>query len=387
VANFLKPIFLSAYFGMLLFGVSLTTLGSIAPVLQEKFSMDALSFGALFSMLPFGILSGSLLFGPFADRYGYKIIFVLAGLAMFTGFQGIAYAPTPLMLKLCVFVFGLGGGALNGGTNAVVSDISDQNRAANLSLLGVFFAVGALGMPFILGVLQRQFTSEAIVASVGYLALCATTLFLFTRFPDAKQAHVIFLSGILRMFKDSFLLLVGFFLFCQSSFEAIINNWTTTYILHKIPVSMSAALYALSMYVVGMAATRILLGKLLRKVSPRVVMFASIALLAVGSSLLHFSFTYNFATAGLVIIGAGLAAGFPVTLGFVGDRYAAASGTAFSMVISIGLVGSMIVNYVMGMVVELYGIQHLVTMIFILTALMLLFSIGILRKLSIKKTN
>ena len=50
-----------------------------------------------------------------------------------------------------MFLFGLGGGAVNGATNALVSDISEKDKGANLSLLGVFFGLGALGMPFILG--------------------------------------------------------------------------------------------------------------------------------------------------------------------------------------------------------------------------------------------
>jgi MFS transporter, FHS family, glucose/mannose:H+ symporter len=376
-------IFLSAYLGMLLFGISLTTLGSVAPVLREKFSMDPIAFGTLFSILPFGILSGSLLFGPFADKYGYKVILLLAGAAMFVGFQGIAYADSITPLKICVFLFGLGGGAINGSTNAIVSDISDKNKSANLSLLGVFFAAGALGMPFVLGILERQFPFEVIIAGVGYVALISTLVFFFTRFPEAKQAQGLSWEEILKLSKDSFLLVVGFFLFCQSSFEAIINNWTTTYLLNKLPITMSAALYALSLYVVGMAVMRILLGKLLRVIKPRTIMMASVGLLFIGCVLIQFSTSYLIATAGLVILGSGLAAGYPVTLGFVGDRYAAVSGTAFSIVISVGLIGSMIINYIMGIIVEHYNIQHLVTMGFILTGCMLLFLLIIFKKLSL----
>ncbi len=378
-----RSVFLSAYLGMLLFGISLTTLGSVTPMLREKFSMDSITFGTLFSILPFGILSGSLLFGPFADKYGYKVILVLAGAAMFVGFQGIAYAHSITLLKICVFLFGLGGGAVNGSANAVVSDISEKNKGANLSLLGVFFAVGALGMPFVLGILEKQFSVEVIVAGVGYVALFSTILFSVTRFPQAKQARGISLREIWKLLKDSLLLVVGFFLVCQSSFEAIINNWTTTYLLNKLPISTSAALYALSMYVAGMAVMRVLLGKLLRDIMPRTILMASIALLVIGCMLIQFSTSYVIATAGLVILGGGLAAGFPVTLGLVGDRYAAVSGTAFSIVISVGLVGSMIINYIMGIIVEQYNIQHLVTMGFILTGCMLLFLLIIFKKLSL----
>lgn len=375
-----RSIFFSACLGMLLFGVSLITLGSIAPELREKFSLDAISFGTLFSILPFGILSGSLLFGPFADRYGYKVIFVLSGLFMFAGFQGIAYASLGL-LKVCVFLFGLGGGAINGATNAVVSDISETNKSANLSLLGVFFAVGALGMPFILGILEKKFSFELIVASIGYLALFATVLFATLRFPVAKLAHSVSFSDVSKLLSDNFLLLIGFFLFCQSSFEAIINNWTTTYLLNRITISTSEALYALSMYVVGMAIMRVILGKALKHIASKTILIASIVLLGAGCLTIQAASSYFLSATGLVLIGAGLAAGYPIMLGFVGDRFASVSATAFSLVISMGLAGSMIINYVMGLIVEHHGIHHLITMGFVLTGCMLLFSLTILRTL------
>ena len=376
-----KLIFASAYLGMLLFGVSLITLGSVAPGLREKFSLDSISIGTIFSVLPFGILTGSLVFGPFADRYGYKMIFVLSGLAMFVGFQGIAYASSMAPLYLCVFLFGLGGGVINGSSNAVVSDVSTTNKSANLSLLGVFFAIGALGMPFILGTLEKKYSFEIIVASVGYVALFGTGLFLITRFPLAKQTQGISLSRFGSLLTDGFLLLIGLFLFCQSSFEAIINNWATTYLLDKISVTMTEALYALSLYVVGMALMRIVLGKLLRQVKSAPVLLCSIALLGVGGLMLHYSSALALSTAALVVIGAGLAAGYPVTLGYVGDRYASVSGTAFSIVISIALIGSMIINYVMGIVAERYGVDHVVTIVFVLTVGMLCFSLAIFKKM------
>jgi FHS family glucose/mannose:H+ symporter-like MFS transporter len=376
-----RRIFFSAYLGMLLFGVSLITLGAVAPGLQDKFLLDAISFGTLFSILPFGILSGSLLFGPFADKYGYKIILVLAGLSMFAGFQGIAYASSLGLLKVCVFLFGLGGGAINGGSNALVSDISEKNKGANLSLLGVFFAIGALGMPFVLGLLEKKFSFEIIVAGVGYVAFLASVLFSTTRFPVAKRSHSIPLSDVTALLKNDFLILTGFFLCCQSSFEAIINNWTTTFLLDKISISTREALFALSLYVVGMAVMRLFLGRALKKIEGKTIMLVSIVLLMIGCLLMEFASSYYLSVAGLVIIGAGLAAGFPVMLGFVGDRFAAVSGTAFSIVISMGLIGSMVINYLMGMIAKQYGIQHLITMGFVLTASMLIFSLLIFQKL------
>ena len=172
---------------MLLFGISLITLGSVAAPLREKFQLDAIASGTLFSILPIGILAGSLFFGPFAHPYGYKIILLLSSLLIFAGFQVIAYATSLNVLKIFIFLFGVGGGAINGATNALVADISATNKGANLSLLGVFFAIGALAMPFVLGVMHTAFSFEQIVSAIGFIPLAVALLYLFTAFPEPSM--------------------------------------------------------------------------------------------------------------------------------------------------------------------------------------------------------
>ena len=50
--NQYKLTFASACFGMLLFGISLITLGAVSSDLQTKFQLDAVESGTLFSILP-----------------------------------------------------------------------------------------------------------------------------------------------------------------------------------------------------------------------------------------------------------------------------------------------------------------------------------------------
>lgn len=378
-----KLVFACACLGMLLFGISLITLGSIAGGLQEKFQLDKISSGTLFSILPIGILTGSLLFGPFSDRFGYKIIFILSCIAMLAGFQGIAFASPLNLLKVATFLFGLGGGALNGATNAVVADISKENKGANLSLLGLFFAIGALGMPSLLGVLEKQFSFEVIVSSIGYLPLFAGVLFLFTKFPEAKQREEIPFKKGLQLLRDHTLLLIGFFLFCQSSFEGIINNWTTTYLAQKLSIEGSKALYALSLYVVGMAAMRLLMGSVLRKVPSATILIVSFAFLLGGCLLVQISTSYGIAIAGLIMIGVGLAAGYPVMLGAIGNQYAELSATAFSVVLTIALLGNMSLNFIMGVVAETYGLHHLTTITFVLSFMMIVLTLIIYKRIKL----
>ena len=183
-----KQVFWSACLGMLLFGIGLLTLGSVLPDLMIKHSLDAVGAGTLFSIMSLGIIGGSLLFGPVCDRYGYKPLLVISSLLMFAGFEGLALTGTTGLLVISVLMIGLGGGAINGATNAVVADISTTGKGADLSLLGVFFGIGALGMPLLLSILEKSVDFEVIISATGFLALAASLIFFLVVFPPAKQS-------------------------------------------------------------------------------------------------------------------------------------------------------------------------------------------------------
>lgn len=378
-----KRVFISACLGMLLFGIGLITLGSVAIGLQEKFHLDKISSGTLFSILPLGILLGSLVFGPVCDRYGYKVFLVLSCFLMFIGFQGIAHAGTLGLLKICVFLFGFGGGAINGATNAVVSDISESHKAANLSLLGVFFALGALGMPLLLGILNKLYSFQSILSGVSILPVLIGTFILLTKYPEAKHSGQMSVQHSIKLIKEPLLLLIGFFLFCQSSFEGVINNWTTLYLSQQWLATESNALYGLSLFVVGMAVIRLLLGSVFRTTSSARIMTVSFIMLGIGCLIILLAGSFAHAVIGLVVCGGGLAAGFPVMLAILGGRYAQLSGTAFGLVLTIALFGNMMMNYGMGWIAEAFGMQHYPAVLFALFTLMAVLSYGVFKKSNI----
>ena len=373
--------FLASCFGILLFGMGIITLGSIQPDLQERFSSDDFSAGTLFSILPIGILTGSLIFGPVCDRYGYKLILISSAGFLCAGLEGIAFSHDLTVLKLCVYIFGVGGGAINGATNALVSDISAEDKGANLSILGIFYGAGALGMPLVIGLLKEHFSFGTILAFVGIFIFLILLFFVFIRFPQPKNKQGFPLKKSFQLMGNGFLLLVAFFLFFQSSFEAVINNWTTSYLISHASVGMTSALFALSLFVAGMIGMRLLLGSVFRKAAGMNIMFSSLTLAAIGILLLKFTSSYNMAVAGLMFTGAGLAAGFPIMLGFVGSRFTELSATAFSFVFVIALTGNVLINYITGLVVQEYGVQQIVNISGIILGCMFILCIFIRKKL------
>lgn len=375
--------FIAACSGMFLFGITLITLGAVATDMRREFQLTGIQSGTLFSILPLGIMTGSLIFGPVCDRYGYKLLLILSCLAIFAGFGGIAYSRSYEWLKFFIFIFGAGGGIINGATNAVVSDISPEHKGANLSLLGVFFGLGALGMPLVLGALHH-ISSFEIVAAVGWLTLLVAIFFVFIQFPPAKQKAGTPVAEYRSLFKP-LLLLIAFFLFFQSSFEAIINNWTTSYLTSKGVMAEKEALYGLSLHIVGMVVMRLLTGSVFRKIPETKILWACLIMLFAGIALMQTGTSKTIINTGLFLSGAGLAGGFPLMLGITGKHFAQLSGTAFSFVFTVALIGNMLINYLMGMIVDEFGILHLTTVAYAEIVCMTLLFYFILQTLKSKE--
>ncbi len=354
--NARKPlVFAAACIGMLFFGVALLSMGSLLPAIAARFRLDSLASGALVSLLPFGVLAGSVVFGPVVDRFGYKLLLVVSALVMIAGLEGLAFASTVSTLRLAILAIGFGGGILNGGTNALVADISAGERGAKLSLLGVFFGLGALGMPVLLGALEGVAYS-VILSRIGAVLLLAVVYFVVIAFPAPKQAQGFPLARGMGLLRDGGLLLIAATLALQSGLEGVVNNWTTTYLESGRGLGPTQALFALSAFVAGMVVARLALAQVLRRMAGDRVLFVSMELSALGiAMILAAGSSPGIATFGFAVLGVGLAGGFPLLLGYVADLYPAISGTAFSVVLVIALLGNMGINYSVGVLSDVLG--------------------------------
>jgi MFS transporter, FHS family, glucose/mannose:H+ symporter len=368
-----KLVFYSACLGMLLFGMVMVTLGSILPVIVQKFNLAQIEAGYLVSTLPFGILAGSLLFGPIVDRYGYKSLLIVCSLLVLLGMEGIAYADTLTILNISVFLIGFGGGVLNGATNALAADISDETKGANLSLLGVFYGLGALGMPTILNLLKNLFSTEGIISSVGGFIFFVVVLFFFVPFPKPKLTQGFPIKDGVKLLKSPALLLAGLFLFFTSGLEGVANNWLTSYLEKVRSIDSGNALLALSILAMSLTASRLLLGRILRIFSSQKIFFISLFTGMVAILILYVGTSYTAILCGIVLLGVGMSTGFPLMLGYVAELFSGLSGTAFSVVLVIALTGNMLINYSMGIAAQQKGIGSMPVLLLIcMTAMILL---------------
>jgi fucose permease len=211
-------------------------------------------------------------------------------------------------------------------------------------------------MPFLLGLLSEQYTNYHILGVIGLILILPILYFAFTKFPKPKQTQSVPLKNIRSLLKDVNLLFLGLILFFQSGVEGIINNWSTLYLQTESSFIQDHALYALSLFVLSLTLTRVALIFLLNRIRPYRILITSVFLITLGVFCFMAPGLIHREVIGLVLLGSGLAAGFPIVLSYVGTLYPQFSGIAFSIVLVIALSGNILLNFFMGLISKIHGV-------------------------------
>lgn len=369
-----KAVIAGSWAGLLLFGVTMISVGSFLPFLELKHNLQPIDKGSLATALPVGILIGSVIFGPIVDRYSYKYLLSISMLLIAVGMELTAFAEQFIWVQLAFLLIGIGGGAINGAGSALVADVSDdlnESKSSNLSILGTFFGVGALATPALLALLTGVISQETFIASIGVLAFFPAVYYLAISFPESKHPEGLKTAEWLRLLTQPTLLLIGMLAFMQSAAESMMNNWTTSYWTGTFDSTAKQALFNLTIFTLFFTIGRLVLGYLLRKSKPAGLLILSLIVAFAGSFALVFE---DVTLLAVVLLGLGLAGGFPVIFGIATELFAKYSGSALSIVLVLSLTGNILANYIMGWLAQNYGIEKLpmvVTIILLLELILL----------------
>ncbi len=358
-----RALFVCSCLCLLTFGIVFTMVGTVLPSVMARFGIDKASGGTLLLLMTFGVLLGALIFGPIVDGRGYKAMLLGSTALIILGLEGVAFAPSIGWLRTAVFVIGFAGGIINGGANALVSDISGEARGPRLNLLGVFFGVGAMGVPFMIGMLTSRFSHASLIAGIGAIVLVPLAVIVTITFPPPKQAQGFPLADAGRLLRDPLMLLMGLILFLESGLELTVGGWTSTFVTEELAVGERGALILLSLYWAGMMLARLAVGTVLSRTSPFRILYTCLTIALAGAALLLTTRSIPVAAIGVFSLGVGFAAMFPTVLGFVGTRFAALSGTAFSAAITMALLGGMSLSYTAGLLGERFGMRGSLLMV------------------------
>jgi len=359
VAQTPRKLAVSAWAGMFVFGIVMAILGAILPSLFEKIGFDEGAAGNLFFYMNSAMLAMTVFFGPVVDRFGFKALLAVCSLLVGGAFVLLAFAPTYGLVVLAAVVLGFGGGGLNGGTNALTSDIhTDVKRGAALNILGIFFGFGALTVPFLIGTMREALGLENIIFLAAALTLVPFVLFAAFRFPKAKLPQGFPIREAARVMRSPLLWLCAFLLFFESGNEFTVGGWISTYLERTFGVGPGAAALVLAGYWAAVMAGRLLSSRLVRRLKNVRLVLLSAILAFLAAVILRVADSGALASFGAVLIGFGFSAIYPTTLAIVGESFPSFTGTAFSLVIAVGLAGGMLAPWLAGRIAQVSGLRQ-----------------------------
>ncbi|WP_010662335.1 MFS transporter [Marinilabilia salmonicolor] len=354
---------------MMLFGITMVVVGTINNFLVVEFGVDKLFIGLCASILAAGVFSGLFSFGPMVEQWGYKPVMLGGLLLAIAGITGIVYSPMVIYVPVFFFFIGAGGGTVNGATNMLVAKIFPENNSAYLSLLGVFYGVGALGLPLLTSLmLENDFPYQTILKMAAGFLFIPTLLVLFLKFPGAGKSEPIPLKKFFLMFTHPAILFFGFYMFFQGSIEGIIPVWAPSYLSEITGVTYEKGLYAITISASGLTFARLLLGRFLKIYPSFRVLLVSMVIFTSGTIIFGWGSSFLISLSGIAIMGIGMAAFFPVMMGYTVSHFPKNAGTALSLVMAMGLVGNLLINYITGLILDYFGVDKF---IYVIAALLL----------------
>ncbi len=364
-----------AFAGIFVFGIVMALLGAVVPVLSTQLAFGLEDVGLLFLVMNGAMLVASLLVGPATDRVGMKGPIALGALLVGVALLAIARASRFGDLLPAVAALGFGGGALNASTNTLVADLHDdpETKAAALNLLGVFFGIGALLLPFSIGaLLARAGLAGLLLAAAGLCGVLALVAAV-ARFPRPKQAHGWPLAGVRRLLGIPLVLAMASLLFFESGNEFMLGGYFSTFLAQDLAVPVDRASYLLACYWAGMMVSRLVLSRVLLRLDAHRVVLVGAVLAAAGTLAVALATSTGVAVVGIIVTGFALGGIFPTVLGVAGAAFPGHSGTVFGLLFTAALTGGTALPTLAGHLAASAGLRAvflLVTVNFALVALL-----------------
>ena len=292
----IMPIFVIVLVDLL----GLTIIIPLMPLYATTFGASPMVIGLLGATYPLMQFIGAPILGRLSDRYGRKPILLISQLGTFIGFIMLGLAQALPMLFLARALDGLSGANVSTAQAVITDSTNERNRTQGLGLLGAAFGLGFVVGPVIafvsLMMTRNDYRAPAFVAAGFSLLSIVLTYFWLqeTHGPEKRGTDAVKSAFSIRaMFKalkhpavGILLMLLFFQQIAFGGFEQLLSLFT----LGRLGLNGSGnAIIFVFVGVIVVAVQGGYVGKWSRKYGDRRVIFAGLALLAIGLLLIAFT--------------------------------------------------------------------------------------------------
>ncbi len=318
---------------------------SLIRSIEHDFGQTDAGIGAYYFVSAIAYVIGSMGGGVLTERLGRRV--VLGAALGLMGLGGIALASTPLwaVVLAAAIPIGLGQGAVDGGVNGLFLDVFAASRGRALNLLHVFFAIGALASPFIVGRLVEGGVGwQPIIAGTGVVAIGLAAIVGSTGLASGR--HIAGESqATLKVGIALPLVALAVGIGCYVASEIGISNWLVRF-LDAAPLGVATG--ALSLFWAGLMVGRLIGARLADRFDHTALAIASAAVSSIALVLAVVAPSLPLQVALFAVVGLGSGPIYPMIMAVAGERYPERSAAVGGFLAGTAVIGSIVYPPLMG---------------------------------------
>ncbi len=359
-------------------------IGSISEELKLKLGINNSDIGTLVLVFSLTSIIVQLLAGPVVDKYGHKPLAILGFLVSGASILMLAVTTTFTWCILAAICLGVGAISCNTVGNTLLPVVlfggKEPARASNFGngFVGLAFVLTPLSIVTLINDLGMSY--RFTLSCVGAVVLSFTCFAAVAKYPRVSTGFS--LSRSFTLLRKPAVLLAALALVCYIGLEFSMNTWikplmTELYGADGNPDAVRNAGRTLAVFGLAMAVGRFLSSavKNLSRIGSKVIAGASLVSIL---SIVTLIKTGNpmYAVIAVLVTGLAFAPMFPTIVGVTFARVEPGLyGSVFGIIFSIGLIGSMFLPKIIGILSMGRTVQESLTIAAVIAGILFLISL------------
>lgn len=346
--------------GFFLSGFLTALVGALLPVWgYHRDPPEFITVGNYFLSLGAAVIASSRVARFLLPRAGVPRTLVIAcslACAALLGLALVTPPASPYWRMAGLAAIGLAVGLLNTGLFHAVSAGHVRSPAETAAKAGSLFGVGCLAATILVGGTFYAYTVPSILVFMAVAPGLFAGLYARIHIPVAVPGKQPTLREAFRDFRSPGAVMFALLLFFQFGNEWSLAGWLPLFLVRRLGISPTTSLWLLALYWTAMLAGLLAAGLALGRVRHGRLLAGNVLAAIFGLALLFLTNNTFGAGTGVVLVGGGFAAIYPLVAEKIGRRFPYYNPAFFNGIFSFALMGGMLAPATLGYYAELAGI-------------------------------
>jgi fucose permease len=334
--------------GLLLIGWTGLLVPSLIREIERDFVQTDAGLGIYYFVSAAAYATGSFSGGMLTERFGRRRVLTIATVLIGLGTATLGFVPVWAVVLVAAVPAGFGSGAIDGGVNGLVLDLYPTARGRALNTLHLFFGIGALSSPLVVGrLVESGVPWQAVVVGTAVATIPFAVLWAIVSLPHGRHRATT-IAGEPKVGRLAFrwpLIVLELAIACYVASEIGVSNWLIRF-LEDVP--LTTATTSLSLFWGGLAVGRLVSARYSDRFDH--LRYATFSALAAGLATIAAVLVPSTGASIALFAVVGFASGpvFPLIIAIGGERHPGRSAAVSGFLTSAAVIGGLIYPPVMG---------------------------------------